>query len=178
MLDILRNRRSIRQYKSKKIEEGKIDKLQEAVLRSPSSRGRNPWRFIFVDKPELIDNLAYSKEHGSKFLVGAPLAVVVCGEPEKSDVWVEDCSIASIILQLTAQSLQLGSCWIQIRNRMHDRNTSSEDYVKELLKIPDKFRIESIIGIGYPDEEKSGIPQSELQFDKILTNYYEVKADK
>ena len=173
MLDILRNRRSIRQYKSKKIEEGKIEKLQEAVLRSPSSRGRNPWRFIFVDKPELIDNLAYSKKHGSKFLVGAPLAVVVCGEPEKSDVWVEDCSIASIILQLTAQSLQLGSCWIQIRNRKHDRNTNSEDYIKELLHIPDKFSIESIIGMGYPNEKKDGVPENDLEYHKIFENYYD-----
>ncbi|MCF7885437.1 MAG: nitroreductase family protein [Candidatus Marinimicrobia bacterium] len=173
MIDILRKRRSIRQYKDAKIEETKVQILKEAALRAPSSRGRNPWRFLFVDNSELIEKLASSKKHGSNFLAAAPLAVVVCGDKDASDVWIEDCSIASIILQLTAQSLDLGSCWIQIRNRMHDQTTSSGDYIKNILNIPDKFRIESIIGIGYPDEKKEGIPNEELQSEKVFDNYFE-----
>jgi len=172
MLELLRKRRSIRQYKDQSIEQDKIKLLKESVLRSPSSRGRNPWRFIFVDKPDLIKKLARSKQHGSQFLSGAPLAVVICGDEDKTDVWVEDCSIASIILQLTAQSLDLGSCWVQIRNRMHNDKLSSENYIKNLLNIPEKFRIESIIGIGYPDEEKEPVSEEELQFDKLMDDYF------
>ena len=172
MLELLRERRSIRQYKDQSVEKDKIKLLKEAVLRSPSSRGRNPWRFIFVDKSDLIEKLARSKQHGSQFLSDAPLAVVVCGDKNKTDVWIEDCSIASIILQLTAQSLDLGSCWIQIRNRMHNDKLSSEDYIKDLLDIPAKFRVESIIGIGYPNEEKEPISEEELQFEKLMDNYF------
>ncbi len=48
MLDILRNRRSIRTFKDKEIEQELIELLMEAALRSPTSRGSNPWRFLFV----------------------------------------------------------------------------------------------------------------------------------
>ena len=54
----------------------------------------------------------------------APLAVVICADETLNDAWIEDCSIASILLQLTAQSIGLGSCWIQIRNRMYSEKIS------------------------------------------------------
>ena len=172
MIGILRERRSIRNYQDKDIEPEKIEKLKEAAVRSPSSRNFNPWRFVFVTDSGLIEKLAKAKEHGSDFLAGAPLGVVVCGEEEKSDVWIEDCSIASILLQLTAQSLDLGSCWIQIRNRDHSEEQSAEEYVRKQLEIPDKYRIESIISIGYPAERREGVPESELEFNKIKENLF------
>ncbi len=119
MIEILRTRRSIRKYEKKPVDEGLVAVLKEALLRCPSSRGINPWTFVFVDEAGVIDKLSRSKEYGSEFLKGAPLAIVVCGDETKSDVWVEDCSIASIVAHLTAHSLGLGSCWIQIRNRDH-----------------------------------------------------------
>jgi nitroreductase len=172
MIDILRQRRSIRTYLDKPIEPENIDLLKEAVLRSPSSRNFNPWQFVFVDDKPTIKKLAAAKPHGSAFLNGAPLAVVVLGDSKKSDVWIEDCSIASILLQLTAQSLGLGSCWVQIRLR---KNTSmtSEKYVQSVLNIPDDLKVESIIGIGYPAEQREGVPKSELQFEKIHLNHFE-----
>jgi nitroreductase len=114
MLDILRNRRSIRRFKDKEIEQELIERLKEAALRSPTSRGINPWRFLFVTDRALLEELSRAKESGSSFLKGARLGVVIIAMEGESDVWVEDCSIASIILQLTGQSLGLGSCWIQI----------------------------------------------------------------
>ncbi len=123
MLDILRNRRSIRKFKDKEIEPESIEQLKEAALRSPTSRGNNSWRFVFVTDRAKLEELSRAKESGSGFLKGARLGVVISGVEEESDVWVEDCSIASIILQLTGESLGLGSCWIQIRKRMHDRES-------------------------------------------------------
>ena len=173
MLDLLKSRRSIRKYRDKKIEPEKIEILKEAAVRSPSSRGRNPWRFIFVNRADKIKKLANSKQHGSQFLAGAPLNIIVLDHSTATDVWVEDCSIASIILQLTAQSLDLGSCWVQIRNRMQSKNIKSGDYIKNIFKIPDQYSVESIIGIGYPAEEKSGHPRESLEFDKIFENNFE-----
>jgi len=168
MLDILRLRRSIRKYRDKKIEREIVDQLKEAALRSPTSRNINSWRFLFVDDNVILEKLSSAKESGSSFLSNAPLGVVVCGEENESDVWIEDCSIASIILQLTGQSLGLGSCWIQIRGRLHGTGKSSEEHVKEVLSLPESLRVESIVAFGYPDEAKNPIPIDQLEYDKIL----------
>src|SRR5512135_530815 len=115
MIEILRFRRSIRKYIKKAIDGESLEIIKEALLRCPSSRGTNPWTFIFVDEADLLARLSKAKEHGSAFLKNAALAIVVCGDETRSDVWVEDCSIAAIVAQLTAHSLGLGSCWVQIR---------------------------------------------------------------
>jgi len=168
MLDILRNRRSIRRYSDREIEKEKIELLKEAALRAPSSRGINSWRFTFITDKALLEKLSRSKEAGSGFLKGAALCVVVSAAKDESDVWVEDCSIASIILQLAGFSLGLGSCWIQIRRRMHSGNLTSENYVKEVLDLKENFRVLSIISFGYPDETKRPHPAEDLEYDKIL----------
>jgi nitroreductase len=167
MLEILRKRRSIRRYKDKEIEPEKIELLKEAALRAPSSRAIKPWRFVFVTDRAMLEKLSKAKEDGSGFLKGAGLGVVVCADENESDVWIEDCSIASIILQLEALSLDLGSCWIQIRNRMHDHERTSEDYIRSLLELPKNIRVESIISIGYPGEEKAPISRDQLDYHKI-----------
>jgi nitroreductase len=168
MIDILRERRSIRRYRDREIETEKIELLKEAALRSPSSRGINPWRFLFVTDRATLTELSRAKESGSSFLRGASLCVVVCAAQGESDVWVEDCSIAAIILQLAGQSLGLGSCWIQIRKRMHSGNLSSEDYVKRVLGLPENLSVLSMIAFGYPDEEKRPVPKETLEYEKIL----------
>jgi nitroreductase len=172
MITLLQARRSIRKYTPDRIPEHIIEMLKEAVLRSPSSRSINPWEFIFVDDPNLLSKLSSAKQHGSSFLKQATLGVVVCGDETKSDVWVEDCSIASIILQLAAQSLGLGTCWIQIRNRRHNDFTTSEQYVQQVLNIPEHIKVEAIISIGYPDEVKKPHPKSSLEYGKIHLNTY------
>ena len=172
MIELLRLRRSVRKFKKTTIEREKIELLIEALLRSPTSRNRKSWEFILVSDTNLLEKLSKSKQQGSDFLANALLGIVICGDEEKTDVWIEDCSIASIIVQLTAQSLGLGSCWIQIRNRKHNNFKSSEKYIQELLNISQNFRVESIIAIGYPAEQKSGIPASDLDRLKIHENFF------
>ena len=172
MIELLRARRSIRKYTDKRIEPEKIEILKEAVLRSPSSRNFDPWEFIFVDEKELLKKLALSKRHGSKFLENAALGIVICGDGEKSDVWIEDCSIASILVQMVAQSMGLGSCWIQIRKRMHDDQTTSEDYIRKVLNVPDTLKVESIIAIGYPAEIREPLPRENLKDNKVRFNRF------
>ncbi len=172
MIDMLRTRRSIRKYEKKPLDKGSIDVMKEALLRSPSSRGINPWTFVFVDNPNVVERLSRSKEHGSAFLRGAPLAIVVCGDETKSDVWVEDCSIASIVAHLTAHSLGLGSCWVQIRNRQHSPGRTAEDYIQELLGLPKHLRVEAIVAVGFPGESKSPVPVGQLDYGRIRHNNY------
>ena len=172
MIELLRKRRSIRKYTDKEIEQEKITQLKEAILRSPSSKNKNSWEFIFVNKRTLISKLKACKPHGVTPLETAPLAIIVCANAIKNDVWVEDCSIASILLQVTAQSLELGSCWIQIRNRIHAENISSEKYIQQLLNIPENVKVLSVITVGYAENTRAGKPFGELQFEKIRWNSF------
>jgi nitroreductase len=172
MIELLRKRRSIRKYTEKVIEPEKIELLKEALLRSPTSRSFDPWEFIFVDDRELLKQLSLSKPHGAGFLEGAALGIVICADEQKSDVWVEDCSIASILVQMVAQSIGLGSCWIQIRNRNFNDQMTSEEYIRQLLNIPSGVKVESIIALGYPAEKKEPVPQNNLKYEKVRINNY------
>lgn len=172
MIELLRTRRSIRKFTEQKLESEKVEILKEAVLRSPSSKGINPWVFVFVDEKDTIQQLKNCKPNGAGPLETSPLAVVICADETVNDTWVEDCSIASILLQLTAQSLGLGSCWIQIHNRMHSETISSEKYIQDLLNIPAQFRILCIISIGYPVKWREGKKLEDLQFEKIRINRF------
>ena len=172
MIELIRNRRSVRKFTEQSIEIQKIELLEEAILRSPASKNSNAWQFVFVTQADLIKQLADSKPQGSKFLESANLAVVIAADATQTGAWVEDCSIASIILQLEAHSLGLGSCWVQIRNRAHNENVSAEDYVKNTLEMPDNLRILSVVGIGYPAQERKGKADEELQREKIHRNIF------
>ena len=169
---LIENRRSKRKYKPIKIKKEKIEKLLEAALRSPSSRSFNPWRFIVIDDEDLLLKLSKSKPHGSSFLKDAALGIVVCGDIKKSDTWIEDTSIASTFIQLAAEDLGLASCWIQIRLREHSNTLSADKYIKNLLKIPDNISVESIIALGYSNENKKGHARESLQTEKIFYNKY------
>jgi nitroreductase len=171
-LDLIRQRRSIRKYTADEIEADKIELLKEAALRAPSSMGHNPWEFIFVTDQQLLAKLAKAKPHGSSFLAGARLGIVVCVDPEKSAVWIEDAAIATIFIQLAVESLGLKSCWIQIRERMHDDTKSAEAYIAEVLNIPSKFKVVTMVGIGYPAEQKAPHTRDELQDEKVFLNRY------
>ncbi len=172
MIEILRDRRSVRKFSEAVIEIEKIDILKESVLRSPSSKNAQPCEFVFVDDSKLLDVLSVSKPMGGKFLNRTPLAIIVLGDENKSDVWVEDCSIAATIAQLSAQSLGLTSCWVQIRERARDESQSAESFIQEKFGIPSNMRVEAIIAVGYPLSRKDGRSTESLQFDAIKCNKY------
>ncbi|MDA8229543.1 MAG: nitroreductase family protein [Desulfitobacterium hafniense] len=171
MLELLKKRRSIRKFEVRNVEKEKIDQLIKAALLSPSSRRLRPWEFIVVENRETLKKLAGARQ-GAAFLDNAPLAIVVVADPDKCDVWVEDSSIATIIIQLTAESLGLGSCWIQIRERVGDSGQTAEDYVRGELSIPSKLKVESIVAIGYPAETKAPNDESSLKYEKVYSGEY------
>lgn len=171
-LSLIRNRRSIRSFSDIAIEKEKLDLLVEALLRAPSSRGLNPWDFIIVDDRDLLNDLSKTREHGSSFLSNAPLGVIFCADGGV-DTWVEDCTIAAVYLKLAAESLGLKSCWSQVRNRQHDDTTTAETYLKNLLHLPENLRIENMVAIGYPAEEKAPHEWSSLHFNKAKYNGYD-----
>lgn len=172
MLELFYNRRSIRKYQDKKIEQDKKEKLIEALLLSPSGKSIQPWEFIIVENKESLEKLSLAKVAGSKLIEKAPMAVVVLADETKCDTWIEDCSIACTFLQLEAEKLGLGSCWVQIRMRKNNEGILSENIVKEILNIPNDLRVEAIIAIGYPDEVKPSYNKDLLKFEKIKYETY------
>jgi nitroreductase len=170
--ELIEKRRSIRRFTVEPIETDQIERLKEAALRAPSSRGLNPWEFIFVTDRDLLEKLARAKPHGSSFMSSAALGVVVCADPTRSDVWIEDTSIATIFLHLAAESLGLGSCWIQIRKRMHADSKSAEAFIAKALNLPSHLAVEAMVAIGHPAEKKSPHGRGTLQQDKVFLNRY------
>ena len=168
----LKIRRSIRKSLSLPIESEKIALITQAALMSPASKRSNPWEFIVVQKPEMLVELSKCRPMGCQFLAEAPLAIVVIADTTKSDVWIEDAAIAATIIQLQAHHLGLGSCWIQVYLRQKDEKTSTEQYIKSLLGVPEQFAVLNIISIGYPNEEKKPHDEAKLETDKIHANRF------
>ena len=172
VIDVLTNRRSIRKYEEKAVESEKVDLILKAGLMSPSSKRCRPWHFIVVTDKEKLEALSKSRTMGSAFVCNAPLAIIVLAEENASDVWVEDATIAAILMQVEANDLGLGSCWVQVRNRMKDENTTTEDAIKELLNIPDGLKIECMISAGYKAEEKKPFDDAHILKERIHYNQF------
>lgn len=171
-LPLMQKRRSIRRYENRPVDRETLLLMIEAALRSPSSMDNRPLEFIVVTDPKVLEALSRAKPHGAHFLTGAPLALVVCADPKKSTVWIEDASIATLVIHLAAASLGLGSCWIQIRERMHDETLSAEAYVAGVLGIPEGLRVEALVAIGHPEAEKAPHPRESLPWDKVHEGAY------
>lgn len=108
LFEVLRNRRSIRHFQEKEVPKELIEKLLEAAFLSPSSYNKRPWHFIVVDDRDLLKKLSKAKL-GASGLATASVGIVVIADESRSDVWIEDASIAAEHIQLTAVALGLGS---------------------------------------------------------------------
>ncbi|PID76913.1 MAG: NAD(P)H-dependent dehydrogenase/reductase [Deltaproteobacteria bacterium] len=177
-LELLKSRKSVRHFTDEPVSKEDQDYLIECMLRTPSSKGNRPWEFLLVDQKEKLKILAECKQpHGTAFVKDASLAVVVCADAEKSDVWIEDASLCAGFIHLAATDLGLGSCWVQVRLREHQSGESSEEFIKKQLNLPDNLRIEAIVAIGHPDENhpdrnKAGHGSKSLPEGKIHYNHF------
>ena len=113
--DLVKLRRSHRKFTEEEFSPEAVQLIMRAALMSPTSKSQRAWQFVVVDDKTDIEKLADAKNLGSQFMKGAPLAVVVLGDPMRNDCWVEDGSIAAISMQYQAEELGLGSCWVQMR---------------------------------------------------------------
>ncbi len=170
--ELVKDRRSIKQYSAKPVEKEKIDAIIEAALRAPSGRALRPWEFVIVTDKALLEKLSVAKPVGAQFLKGAFAAIVVCADPSQAPLWIEDCAIAAVSMQYAAHSLGLGSRWAQMRNNKFDDQTTSRDYIAGLLGLPANLDVECMIGIGYPDEKVAPYRKEELKFDKVSYNRF------
>ena len=170
--DLIKNRRSMRKFTDEELSQDQVVALLKAALMSPSSKRSNPWQFIVVDDKETLQKLSLCTEMGAAFLKDAPLAIVVMADPLASDVWIEDAAIASLMIQLQAEDLGLGSCWIQVRKRNTATGIPSGDFVHNVLDIPLQLQVLSIVAIGHKGMERKPFNEEHLQWEKIHLGKY------
>lgn len=162
----------MRKFTDEELSQDQVVTLLKAALMSPSSKRSTPWQFIVVDDKETLQKLSLCKELGAAFLKDAPLAIVVMADPLASDVWIEDASIASLMIQLQAEDLGLGSCWIQVRERFTATGIPSGDFVHNVLDIPLQLQVLSIVAIGHKGMERKPFDEERLQWEKIHLGKY------
>lgn len=164
---LLLERHSIRRYTDQPINSDDVKTILEAGLLAPSSKSKRPWQFIVVEDKETLEKLAKAKKVASHPIAGAAMAIVVVSNPELSDVFIEDTSIAAVFMQLQAAALGLGSCWIQIRNRFSEDGEPAEVMVQNLLNIPQYLPVECIITVGYKNEDRKPVDPDKLLWEKV-----------
>ncbi|WP_132380113.1 nitroreductase family protein [Muricomes intestini] len=167
LLNVLLNRRSVRQYTGEKISVEKLEKILQAGLLSPSGRNLKPWEFVVVQEKETLMKLSHCREGAARMLENAGCAILVFADPEKTDVWTEDCSIAMSNMHLMADSLGLGSCWIQGRCRKAEDGRTTEEVCREILSAPDKYVLEAILSVGILKEHPAAHKLGDTEIGKV-----------
>ena len=169
-LDFLKQRRSYRKYTGEPVKKELLDQIVEAGLLAPS--GRKPEELIVVTDPELLTQLSQCRKAGSQMLEGAGACIIVLGDEDKTDVWVEDCSNVILTMHYMASSLGLGSCWIQGRNRISSTEESTEDYIRNMVDFPKNLRLEALLSIGHIDQTLPSKEVTEELLNKVHTLKY------
>lgn len=165
--ELLLKRRSIRRYTDEPVSAEDVKLIFEAGLLAPTSKSSRSWQFVAVEDPDMLSRLAQCKPMGAAPVERCKLAIVVLGSPELSDPWIEDASIAAAYMQLQAEDLGLGSCWIQVRGRFTADDIPSEEYVQQLLGIPETLSVLCILTFGHKNEERKSVDPSKLLWEKV-----------
>ena len=171
-IELLKKRRSCRRFTDEPVSQDAVANIMRAALMSPSGHRINPWEFILVEDKPMLKSLSVSKAAGAQLIEGAAIAVVVVADTTKTDVWVEDCSIATILMQLAAEEEGLGSCWVQIRLRKDADENSADENVKSLLGLPAHYAVLSIVAIGHKERESKPFDEEKMQWEKIHIGTY------
>lgn len=167
LLEMMYNRRSVRKYTGTCISDEDLQQVLKAGLLSASGRHIRPWEFIVVKDKEMLEKLSEARTGAAGMLCQADAAVVVIADESKTDVWIEDCSITMANMHLMADSLGLGSCWIQMRLREAADGRTSEAYVRDILNVPDTYRVEAILSLGMPKDKADAHTEADLMMEKI-----------
>ncbi len=156
--EMIHRRRSVRRFDGNHVEEEHIAKILGAALTAPSSKNSRSSSFMVVENTQLMAAISQMRDFGSAFLKDAPLGIVVMGDPALADTWAINSAISATYIQLAAEALGLGSCWVHVDGRLCETNSpdsgSAEDYLKGILPIPQERRILCVIAIGHPDKKE------------------------
>ncbi len=171
LLDLTLKRRSIRNYLDEDIDDEVIGEILNVALTAPSSWGGHPVHFIVVKDKEMIRKIAHCKAMGAAPLMRANACIVVMADTSSCELWIEDASVASSYMLLAAEQFDIGACWIHIRNRAGQIKTADEE-IRDLLNVPDNFRVLNCVALGIKGESKSGYLKEDLSLENIHYEKY------
>jgi nitroreductase len=160
-------RRSIRAYQDRPVEDEKLQLVLEAARLSPSARNRQEWKFVVVKDRETRERLARAA-NGKQFVAEAPVIIAACATEAEYVMscgqlaGTVDTSIAFSYLILQAHELGLGTCWLGAYN---------ESEVKDILGIPPHVRVVAMTPLGYPAESPEAKPRKGLEEIVALERY-------
>ena len=160
--ELCQKRRSIRQFTSQPVEREKIDYILQCALMSPSGKRLNPWEYVVVTDEPVLRRMAGCKTYGSQMFNTAMAGIVIALDRELTDTWQADGAIAAEHILLAATEQGLGACWCQVYGR-----EESEQMVRSLTAIPDKYAVLCVIALGYKDEERKDYTLEKLLYNKI-----------
>jgi nitroreductase len=160
---VLARRRSIRAFDpTKEVSDDQVQQLLQAAIAAPSAGNRQPWFFYVVRDLAVRQRLAQAA-WGQDFVAEAPVAIVVCAEPERSAsrygdrgsglYCLQDTAAASENILLAAVALGLGACWV---------GAFDEETAAQALNLPPTQRPVAILPIGHPAESPSRRPRRPL----------------
>jgi nitroreductase len=170
ILKVIRERRSILRFEPEPVQDEKIQAILDAGRWAPSWANSQPWEFIVVKdetRKQKISHVAERVTLAHKGIEGAPAIIVTCVDPRKDSFhFIEDGAVATQNMALAAHSLGLASYWVGIYSPQNAKG-SPEREVKEILDIPQKYRVIAFLPIGMPayhtEKERKGLRE--------ITNY-------
>lgn len=165
MIEAIKTRRAHREFLSDPIPEEKLREILRATAFTPSANAKYPWELIVVKDTQTKELLSKTTPWAT-FAKDAGVIIVVVGNEEDSAYWIEDCSIVAEHIWLETANQGLGTCWVQIRN-----HGTAEADVKEILNIPEKYRILCLMPIGVvakalPEHDEVNIDNSKIKIEK------------
>jgi len=162
LMQAIRARRSIRNFRDKYVEEELLLAVLEAGRLAPSAKNMQDWRFIVV-RDAARRSLLAKAARDQQFVGQAPVVIAACGTSDLvmtcgQPAYAIDVAIALDHMTLAAAALGLGTCWI---------GAFYEDKVKEILGVPPEIRVVALLPLGYPAEEPG--PRGRKSLDEIMS---------
>lgn len=170
IFNIITNRTSVRNFLDQRIEPEKIEMLQHAGMAAPSACNKQPWHFAVIDDRKLLDQIPHFSPYAS-MVKEAPLAIVVCGDMNKTlngieqEFWIQDCAAATENILLMAHALNLGAVWTALYPLKERYNG-----MQKLLGLPSDLIPLNTIVIGYPKSQP--VPKDKWNEANISLNGY------
>lgn len=152
------NRRSVRKFAARAVEEEVVERLLKATMTAPSSKNVRSTRIAVSAKREIMEAVSQMRSTGTAFVREAPLVFFVMGDSAASDMWRINSSISATVLQLAAEELGLGSCWVHVDGRPHHEDNpaglSAQEWLRERVAGLPAYEILCVVAVGYPLDEK------------------------
>ncbi len=159
---LIRTRRSIRQYGDKLLTESQIEEILESGRWAPSGLNNQPWRFLVVKEKPKKDGLAKFTKYGD-IVRDAPVLILVFMDIADSYNRDKDLMAIGACIQnmlLVIESMGLAACWLgEILNQ--------KKQVHKFLITDSDLELMAVISLGYSDEKRTESSRKSLKSLKI-----------